>query len=416
MATQRSAVDLMSLLQLSSSQLALLDRPQALLDDPEPHTKLGLQIRQLEQHGLDKAATAVKICGRLGEKWTYECGRSFLRKIIRSHRRFCCSWCDRHVAERLFEEHRAYRERLHPSGTLHRVTVRSSDYPISSDGVRDFEEALVEAVRRSFKGCQGWGLKSWTDYEDGCLVAKGIVYLPPGASLPPGGMQIPSATCTVGRATSVTDFEAMLADILRPSLTEDHGVLRADLMAAFHGGNHLRSLGVFYGLITKKREEKHLVQSQEKLHLSSAPQSGATFVEPFDPTTTDVPGATILQGQNVSAPSVSGTPLVDHLDLTSPYLAGASLVKSQGPSAPCVSKAALVQQRDLSDLYVPPCPHCGPGCERVSVSREPMTELQDIPRFEGYTSTEKMLLLLRRRYEFWEPTDLPAQEEHIIEN
>ena len=399
MAPQHSEVDLMLPTQLSSSELALLDQPQAILEDPLPHTKRSQQVRRLEQHALYKMAGLVKACGRLGEKWGYACGRSFLRKIIRAHLRFCCSWCDRYIAERLFEEHRAYRERLDPSGTLHRVTVRSDNYPLSSDGLHDFEEALVTAIRRWFKGRQGWGFKSYTHYENGCLVAKGIISLPSGASLPPNGLPIPFGACTVGRGVSVTAFDAMLADILRPTLAEEHGVLRADLMAAFRGGNHLRSLGVFYGLITKKREEMRLVQSQEKLHLSSGSQSGATFVEPFDPTTTDVPGATILQGQNVSAPSVSGAPLVDHQDVTSPYLAGAPLVNAQGPSAPCVSKAALVQQRDLSDPYVPPCPHCGPGCERVSVSREPMTELQDIPSF-AEAAREKMQLLVRWRYLF----------------
>jgi hypothetical protein len=320
--------------QPSLSDLVLLDQPQTLLEDPEPHTKLGQQVRRLEQKGLYKAAGYVKTCGRLGEKWTYACGRSSLRKIIRSHFRFCCSWCDLHVAARLFEQHRAYLERLHPSGTLHRVTVRSSDYRISSDGVRDFEATVVEAVRLSFGGCQGWGLKFWTDYEEGCLVARGIIYLPPGVSLPPKGLQFPSAKCSIGKAASVKDFEAMLADILRPSLTEDRGILRADLMAAFSGGKHLRSQGVFYGLISKKRMER----DQEKLPLSDS-QSGTTSVEP-------------------------------HLPAHSS----------------------------------PPCPHCGPSCQRVSVSYVPIPAFLGVPNLYQNSSTDGtwgvMQGLSRRKYLF----------------
>ena len=275
-------------------------------------------------------ADAVKACGRLGEKWTYACGRSFLRKIIRAHRRFCCVRCDQHIAARSFKEHRAYRERLHPSGTLHQLRVRSSDYPISSGGVRDFEATVAGTVRLSFGGCQGWGLKFSTDYEEGCLVARGIIYLPPGVSLPPKALQIPSATCSVGRATPATAFEVMLADSFRPSLTEERGILRADLMAAFHSGKHLRSLGVFYGLISKKRKEK--------LPLNT--DSGTTSVEP----------------QHLPAPS--------------------SL----------------------------PCSHCGPGCQRVSVSYVPIPEFLGVPNLYQNSSTDGtwsvMQGLLRRKYVF----------------
>ena len=203
METRPTAVDPMASTHFSPSLLAELYQPQVLLEEPEPHTKLGQQVRRLEQKGRYKAAGYVKTCGRLGEKWTYACGRSSIRKIIRSHFRFCCSWCDQYVATRLFEQHRGYRERLHPAGTLHRLRVRSSDYPISSDGVRDFEATVIETVRLSFAESQGWGLKFWTDYEEGCLVARGIIYLPPGASLPSKGLQIRSATCSVGKAASM---------------------------------------------------------------------------------------------------------------------------------------------------------------------------------------------------------------------
>jgi hypothetical protein len=213
------------LLTLSESDLAQLDQPFAILKDPSPRSKLGQQVARLEQHSRHAAAAAVKVCGRRGEKLTYACGRSYLGNIIRSHLRFCCYWCDRRVAERTFDQHRVYREYLHPAGTLYQVKIKSRDYPISSDGIRDFESSIVEAVRRAFKRRDGWGFKSWTDYEDGCLVAKGIIYLPPGTSLPPDGLQVPSATCTVGGATSVTAFEEMLREILKPCPLELSGSL-----------------------------------------------------------------------------------------------------------------------------------------------------------------------------------------------
>jgi hypothetical protein len=177
-------------------------------------------------------ARAVKACGRVGEKRTYACGRT-VRKIIRSHRRFCCIRCDRYVAAKLFEEHRAYRERLRPAGTLHRVIVRSHYWPVSSEGIRTFEDTVVRVFREHFKGWLEWGLKFLTHYEDGDLVAKGILALPTGASLPSDSLSIPQAMCVIGRGVAASAFEAMLADILLPTLTEGHGVLRADLMAAF---------------------------------------------------------------------------------------------------------------------------------------------------------------------------------------
>jgi hypothetical protein len=254
---------------LSESEIAALDQPLELLEDPPPHSKRGQQVRRLEQHGLHKAAKAVKVCGRLGEKWTYACGR-FIGKIIRAHLRFCCVQCDRAINTRLFDEHRDYRERLHPAATLHRVTVRSRHWPVSIARIRDLEDSVVEAIRQWLKGYCGWGFKSLTHYDKGELAVEGIIALPPGVSLPSGGLSVASAMCHVGRGNSASAFEAMLADILRPRLTEGHGVLRADLMAAFQGGNHLRSLGIFYGLVSKKRRER----KPENLHLSST-QSGA---------------------------------------------------------------------------------------------------------------------------------------------
>ena len=77
METRPTAVDPMTSTQFSPSQLAELDQLQVLLEEPEPHTKLGQQVRRLEQKGLHKSAGYVKTCGRLVEKWTYACGRSY---------------------------------------------------------------------------------------------------------------------------------------------------------------------------------------------------------------------------------------------------------------------------------------------------------------------------------------------------
>lgn len=329
-------------MQLSPSDFAHLDKPQTTLEDPPPNSPLAQQVRRLRDSGLYEAADAVNACGRLGELWKYECGREFLRKIIRSHRRFCCLRCDRHIAARLFEDHSAYRERLHPSGALHRITVRSSHYALTGEGICDFEDAIIQAVRRWLKDCEGWGLKFFTHYEAECLVAKGIVYLPSGAFRDLNSLSIPSGTFTVSRGVSVTAFEVMLAEILEPALKEGHCALRGDLMVAFHGGNHLRSLGVFYGLISKKRAEKRLEQTEEKLDLSS------------------------------DAPTVSGT--------------------------------GLANPKRHPRREFPPCPHCGPGCKRVSISSATLSELQGIPSFDKNNPTERTLVemrrLTRRRYVF----------------
>ena len=64
------------------------------------------------------------------------------------------------------------------------VTARSTHFPLSSDGSRDFEEAFVTAVRQWLKADKDWGSKSYTHYLDGELVIKGIIALPPGTTLP----------------------------------------------------------------------------------------------------------------------------------------------------------------------------------------------------------------------------------------
>jgi hypothetical protein len=323
---------MMSSTEFSSSELVLNERPQGFLEDPPPHSKRAQQVRRLEHHGLYKVAEAVKVCGRRVEVWKYECGRSFPHKIIRSHLRFCCPWCDKHIAARLFKEHRAYRERLHLSGNLYRVTIRSNDYPVSGDGIRDLEEAIVKAVREALKDCNGWGFKAFTHYEAGWLIAKGIIYLPPGTSPALNSLSIASAVCTVSRGASVTAFEMMLADILRPCLSDGNGLLRADLMAAFRGGNHLRSLGVFYGLISKKRKEERLEQSEENLDLTSHEESGT----------------------------------------------------------------ALAESKGLHRPYAPPCPHCGPRCKRVCVSLEEVSEFSHISGFQDSAWSAMRRLLHRK--------------------
>ena len=326
MATQCSTAGFMIPIgSVAPGELDPLDQPQVLLEEPEPGTPRSQQVTRLREHHLQTVADAVAACGRLGEKWTYECGREFLRKIIRSNRRFCCVHCDKHIAARLFKGHQPYRERLHFEGTLYQVTIRSSQYPLSSDGIRDFEGAVVAAVRELLKDCDGCGFKSYTHYDSGSLIAKGIIYLPPGISVSFDGLSIPLGTCTVSKGVGVYAYEEMLADMLKPVLTEGRGVLRGDLMAAFHGGRHLRSLGVFCGLVSQRREELRLEEGRGKLDLSTnAPVSGPTF------------GA-----------------------------------------------------------YVPPCPHCGRRCRRVSVSREPISELQDVPHLDENDSTHEIWAYMR---------------------
>jgi hypothetical protein len=247
---------------LTVSELAQLNEPLPILEEPAPHTKLGQQVHRLEELGYSKAAKAVKSCGRRGEKTTYQCGR-ITRTIIRSHRRFCCVYCDRKIATRLFDEHRHYRARLHHGATIYRVTVRCGISQLSAPLIRDLEDSFVEAIRQWLKGYSGWGFKALTHYDQGDLTIEAIIALPPGRSLPSVGLLVPGATCRIGRGNFASAFEEMLSDMLRPRLTAGHGVLRADLMAAFQGGNHLRSSGIFYGLVSEKRRER----KNENLHL-----------------------------------------------------------------------------------------------------------------------------------------------------
>src|SRR5436305_1848110 len=207
---------------LTESQLAVLDEPLNILPDPEPHTKLGQQVHRLEQHGLYKAARAVSVCGRIGEKWTYECGRSAVRKIIRSHRRFCCRRCDEYLAGRLFDEHRLYQLRLRPGTVLFRITIRSNYWPVSREGIRQFENTYVAAARDLFKAAQGWGFKAVTHSVDGHLLAEGIIAIAPGMSLP-SSLSMANATCSLGIGQLAYAYDGMLSEILRPKLTEGNG-------------------------------------------------------------------------------------------------------------------------------------------------------------------------------------------------
>jgi hypothetical protein len=232
MATQLSVIDSMGPPPLTLSALEIGELPSFILDDPDPHTPRGQQVRRLEELGLDKAAQAVKACGRLGEKSTYECGESRHRRLL-SHRRFCCPHCDVYVAAKLFKEHWAYRERLHFSGTLFLVTLKSADSTLSGDNIRNFEDRVVESIRRKFEGSEGWGFKSFTHFESECLVAKAIIYVPPGKISPLAGLSIPFASCSVSAGVSVHAFDNMLAMILQPTVTVGFGILRAELMAAF---------------------------------------------------------------------------------------------------------------------------------------------------------------------------------------
>jgi len=260
---------------LTASELAQLNESHEILAEPAPHSRLGQQVLRLQQHGLYKAAEAVKVCGRIGEKSTYKCLRES-RKIIRAHRRFCCLQCDRSNSARLFREHRAYAERLLTGSTLQRVIFRANQTPLSTPGIRDLEEAIVAVVRLWLSGLYQWGFKGLTHFENGALVVKAMIALPLGISLPSNLQSIPGVAIEIGSRISVTGFEALLADILSPTVVEGHGLLRADLMAAFSSGNHFRNLGVFYGLVSRNRQE----QKKQILHLTSTQQSGAGSAEP----------------------------------------------------------------------------------------------------------------------------------------
>ena len=319
---------------LDEADLAALDQPLNILLEPEPRTKLGQQVLRLEQQGLNKAAQAVKACGRVAELWTYACDRSAVGTIVRSHRRYCCVWCDRYLATRLFDEHRVYRRRLQSGAALFRITIWSSYRPISREGISQFENTYVAAIRELFKDSQGWGFKAMTHYINGYLVAEGMIAVPRGMSLPPN-LSIANATCSFGLERLPYAFDEMLSEILMPKLKEGHGILRADLMAAFQGGNHFRSLGIFYGLVSQQRLERN----RENLRLSST---------------------------------------------TSGSGAGSEGERPEGRVRPAP----------------PTCPFCGPSCPRVRVTTEPLSVLNDIPRFEDRKSWawERMKKLQPKKY------------------
>jgi hypothetical protein len=334
MATQSSVIDRTGPPPLTFSVSDISDLPLVVLDDPEPDTPRGRQFQRLEQLGLYKSAQAVSACGRLGEKSTYECGE--LRSTtLRSHRRFCCCYCDSYVASKLFKEHRAYRERLHPRGALFLVTVKSADSTLSGDNIRNFEDRVVGSVRRKFESCEGWGFKSFTQYESDCLIAKAILYLPAGTFPTAASLSIPNATCTVSAGASVHAFDKMLAMILQPTVTVGFGILRANLMAAFQGGNHLRSVGLFYGLVSKNRRREPPTRNEGKLHLSGSPEQDVL---------------------------------------------GAGFVQPERPAFP----------------YVPPCPRHGARCKRVAVARELMSDLKGVPRFEEFSSVDRFWIVMQQ--------------------
>src|SRR5579863_3561724 len=128
---------------ITPSVLSQLEEPSELLPELRPGSARGQQVARLRQLGIYKAADAVEVCGRLGEKATFDCGRQYLRKIIRSHRRFCCRWCDSHTADRLYRDHSAYKVRLNSSGTLHYILAKSNHFEVSPDGIRDFENVVA---------------------------------------------------------------------------------------------------------------------------------------------------------------------------------------------------------------------------------------------------------------------------------
>ena len=149
--------------------------------------------------------------------------------------------------------------------------------PCESSAIPTFEESVVGTVRQWMRGLSDCGFKSLTHYEDGVLVVKGMIALARGVSLPSNRRSIPAVTIDVSPSLAASAFEEILAYTLRPTLTEGNGLLRADLMAAFGGGNHFRSLGIFYGHVSKKRQERR----RQNLPLTlTFPQAGADSAEP----------------------------------------------------------------------------------------------------------------------------------------
>jgi hypothetical protein len=233
-----------------------LSQPSEPLDEPDPRTPRGKQVKRLRELGMYKAAGAVSGCGRLGEKITYACGRTRLHKILRSHLRFCCHRCDLYVAERTLRSHLLYRERLNPNGVLQPFTVRTTAHDLSPSGIRQFEDNSVKSLKRWLVGLKDWGFKFQTQFDKNGLVLKGFVYFSPEAQFPQEGLDVPNSVCAVGQRLSVSSFSSLLSEIVQPPYPQLGATARAELMAAFQGGNHLRSAGVLNGLISKERAEK----------------------------------------------------------------------------------------------------------------------------------------------------------------
>jgi hypothetical protein len=165
--------------------------------------------------------------------------------------------------------------------------VRSDRYDVTPEGVRDFENTVAKSIRSWLVDQSNSGFKFFTHFENNSLVAKAIVYLPPGSELPPHILEVPKSTATLGPKTSTHAFNNMLSGILQPTSTGD-GIVRADLMAAFQGGNHLRSAGVFYGLISKKRQEGQSSKEDKDLCLIGGNESGTSSVPPIPRSQPDV--------------------------------------------------------------------------------------------------------------------------------
>jgi hypothetical protein len=56
----------------------------------------------------------------------------------------------------MYRVHEAYRERLLPSMTLYRVTVRSSQGPLSKELIRSFEDVVTATLRAWLKNYRDW--------------------------------------------------------------------------------------------------------------------------------------------------------------------------------------------------------------------------------------------------------------------
>lgn len=351
-------------------------------DGPRPVDRRFEQVRRLEQHRMYKLAAAVRSCGKFGEIWRYECGRSFLRKIIRSNIRFCCTDCDRKIAATLFTEHRVYERRLDREGSLYRMTFQSGSHPTSRREVTGFENQIVRSVRRWLRGSRGWGFKSMTHVSSGEMLGEGIVYLPPGQSLPPGH---PAELAIVGPKRATGDFKAVLAEILEPKLKQGHGVLRADLMSFFHRGKHLRNLGIFHGLIAKRRQQKRHWKAREKLklaHLQPVQNKGCV-----DFASEVSLGCKVNTESRGEAPGVipSAEPRATLPGQAGPATAPVPVETARyGPSVQPAAEEVSAETR------TPPCPVCGMGCERLSSRIESLSKVGDIARYPTFAHEEAL--------------------------